>query len=67
MSDPKYPQIEVQLTGEDGNAMFIIGKVRRALNRAGVSQDEVNDFVTEAMSGDYNNVLVTCMKWVEVS
>ena len=27
----KYPNITVQLSGKDGNAMMIIGKVRKAL------------------------------------
>jgi len=26
----------------------------------------VDDFRIEAMSGDYNHLLQTCMKWVEV-
>lgn len=62
----KYPQISVQLTGEDGNAFMIIGRVLNALKRAGISIEEREQFKTEAMSGDYNNVLITCMKWVNV-
>ncbi len=60
---PKYPEITVKLTGTDGNAFAIIGKVRRALQNAGI---EHSGFVTEAMSSDYDNVLITCMKWVNV-
>ena len=63
----KYPQVEVQLTGQDGNAFFIIGRVRRALREAGASKEEVESFCAEAMNGDYNNVLQTCMRWVSVS
>jgi hypothetical protein len=33
---PKYPAVHVQLTGQDGNAMMIIGSVRKELRRAGV-------------------------------
>ena len=65
-TDPKYPDVTVQLTGEDGNAMSIIGRVSRALSRAGVSPEEEKRFQTEAMSGDYDNVLATAMKWVDV-
>jgi hypothetical protein len=65
--DVKYPEIEVQLSGEDGNAMMIIGSVRRSLRRAGVSNDEIEAFSNEALSGDYDNVLQTCMRWVSVS
>jgi hypothetical protein len=62
--DVKYPEVEVQLSGEDGNAFFIIGRVRAALRRAGISKDEIDTFSQEAMWGDYDNVLQTAMKWV---
>jgi hypothetical protein len=65
--DVKYPDIEVQLTGEDGNAFSIIGRVRKALQRAGVPDAEIKEFSDEAMSGDYDNVLQTAMKWVNAS
>lgn len=63
---PKYP-IEVELTGGSGNAGAIIGAVSRALRREGVPGEEVDQFRAEAMSGDYDNVLRTAMRWVEVS
>ena len=63
----KYPNIHVQLVGEDGNAFSIIGRVRKALNRSGVSGDEVKEFAADAMSGDYDHVLQTCMKWVNTN
>lgn len=62
----KYPEIEVQLSGTDGNAFAIIGAVSRALRRADVSKDEVDAFRIECMSGDYDHLLQTAMKWVEV-
>lgn len=65
-TEPRYPDITVRLVGEDGNAFAIIGRVKQALRRAGVSQDEIKAFREEAMSGDYDNVLATCMRWVEV-
>lgn len=67
MSEIKYPAVSVQLTGEDGNAFFIIGKVMRALKKSGVSAAEVDQFKAEAMSGDYDHLLQTCMKWVSVA
>lgn len=65
MTKPLY-NIEVKLSGEDGNAFSLIGKVKRELRRAGASNEECNKFMEEAMSGDYNNVLQTCMRWVHV-
>ncbi len=61
-----YPDVEVQLTGTDGNAFALMGKVQKALRRAGHS-DAVDSFLAEAMSGDYNHLLQTCMKYVNVS
>lgn len=62
----KYPNIKVQLTGNDGNAFAIMGAVKNALRKEGVSREEQDEFMEEAMSGDYNNLLCTCMKWVDV-
>ena len=66
MSEPKYPNIKVKLVGEDGNAFAILGRVRQALKANKISPEEQNNFMTEAMSGDYDNLLATCMRWVEV-
>ncbi len=63
----KYPNIKVQLTGTDGNAYSIIGKVAKALKRGGVSGPEVSEFTRKSMSGNYDNVLQTAMRWVDVS
>ena len=65
--DIKYPEIEVQLTGQDSNALNLIGLVKNALRDAGVEQDEISEFITEATSGNHDHVIQTCMKWVEVS
>jgi hypothetical protein len=66
MTDVKYPNVTVKLTGQDGNAFMIIGSVQRELRRAKVPPEEVTKFRDEATSGDYNNVLRTCMAWVNI-
>ena len=48
----------VQLTGQDGNAFAIMGTVKKALQRAGYSQEQVEKYLEESMSADYNNLLV---------
>ena len=60
----KYPEVYVPLVGEDGNAYAILGRVARALKRAGVLQDEIAEFRAEATSGDYDNLLRTVLSWV---
>lgn len=66
MTEPKYPDVEVQLSGEDGNAFMMIGRTRRALKRHGVGDEEIEQFSTEATSGDYDNVIATIGRWVTV-
>lgn len=66
VTEVKYPEVKVSLVGEDGNAFAIIGRVTQALSRAKVSKSEIELFRQEAMSGDYDNLLQTCMKWVDV-
>ena len=63
---PKFPDVEVQLTGEDGNAFLILGRVMKALKRGGATPEEVREYLDEAKSGDYNHLLATTMDWVEV-
>jgi hypothetical protein len=62
----KYPEINVQLTEQDGNAFAIMGAVSTALRKAGVSKEEINQYTSESMSGDYDNLLRTAMNWVSV-
>jgi len=65
MSSPKF-NVEVQLTGTDGNAFAIMGKVQKALREAGATKDQISEYSKESMSGDYNNLLATAMRWVWV-
>lgn len=63
MLEPKF-DIEVNLSEEDGNAFVLIGRVRRSLRKAGATPEQLEEFSKDAMSGDYDHVLQTCMKWV---
>lgn len=65
--DIKYPHVEVELIGQDGNAFLILGRVQKALRRAGVPQAEIDAYMDEATSGDYDHLLATTMKTVEVN
>ena len=58
---------KLKLVGEDGNAFSIISRTRTALRRAGYEEDHVNKYVQEATSGDYDNVLIVTMRYVDVS
>ena len=62
----KY-DITVDLIGHDGNAFSILGAVTKAMRRAGVSKEEQDLYFKEATAGDYNHLLATTTKWVEVN
>jgi hypothetical protein len=64
---PKFPQVKVKLSGTDGNAFFILGRVVAAAKKAKVPQDDIDAFEKDATSGDYDNLLATCMKYFDVS
>ena len=66
-SNPRHPEITVQLTGQDGNAMMILGLVQRGMRRAGLTAEEMDEWRNEATSGDYDHLLQTCMRWVNVT
>lgn len=62
----KYPNVTVRLIGEDGNAFAILGAVKRQMRRAKISQEEIDAYVAEATSGDYNHLLRVTMNTVNV-
>lgn len=57
----------VELVGEDGNALAIMAKVKRAIKNAGGTDEDVDAFIEEATSGDYDNLFRTAMKYVNVA
>jgi hypothetical protein len=62
----KYPNVTVRLVGQDGNAFNILGLVARAMRKAKVPADKIAEYQAEAMSGDYDALLATTMRWVNV-
>lgn len=58
------PDVKVRLVDTDGNAFAVMGAVTKAMRRAGHG-DRVDEFRKEAMSGDYDHLLQTCIRWVD--
>jgi hypothetical protein len=56
---------KVKLIGQDGNAFFILGTVRKALLKEGMEK-EAKEFMEKATSGDYDNLLRVVMEYVDV-
>lgn len=64
--EPKHPDVTVQLTGEDGNIFFILGRATQALKRAGYAED-AEILAEEVMaSDDYDEALQVVMRTVNV-
>jgi hypothetical protein len=55
----------VKLVGKDGNAFSIIAAVRLGIRRSNHPELE-EPFAREAMQGDYDHLLQTCMRYVSV-
>jgi hypothetical protein len=56
----------VMLSECDGNAFSILGMVTRALRDKGASKEYCDQFYVEAMSGDYDHLIQTVMRYCEV-
>lgn len=56
----------VKLVGTDGNAFAVLGRCREAGRRAGMAPERLKAFTDEAMSGDYDHLLATCMEYFDV-
>lgn len=56
--------LKLKLVGEDGNAWSIIGRASQTLRKNGKA-DLIDVFTKECLSGDYNHLLATCMKYFD--
>jgi hypothetical protein len=64
---PRYPQVRVRLSGTDGNAHILIGKVAVALRRQ-VGDDAADTFNTAAYGcGSHDELLRLIQSTVRVS
>jgi hypothetical protein len=64
--EPKFPHVEVELVGQDGNAFAILGAASKAMRQANVDKADIDEMMEEAMGGDYNHLLQTVMATVAV-
>jgi len=66
IADLDYKHVKVNLLGHDGNAIALVGTVRRALKKAGAPLVVREVFKEEALSGTYDELLATIFRWVDV-
>lgn len=65
--NPQYPDVTVELVGQDGNAFGVIGRVRKAIQRAhgGEAAKAFSDAAFECDS--YDALLMFVMRTVDIS
>ena len=49
----------------NGNAFPVLGSVKQSLKRSGADQEYIDKYLSEAMSGDYYNLLAVSMEYVD--
>jgi len=57
---------KLQLSGQDGNVFFILGSAQKVARKAGWTKEKIEQFMKEAMSGDYDRALQTCIEYFDV-
>jgi len=64
---PKYPRVKVQVTGPYGGFYPTVAAVQAAMRRAGIPSQELSNFCSDASESDEgDNLLRTCLRWVDV-
>lgn len=63
---PIYPTIRLRLHGSSPHPLMILAAMSEGLRASGVERDEIDRIVVEALSGDFDNILATCLKYVRV-
>ena len=62
-NEAKFKKVKCKISGEDGNAFAILGRVQRAVKREGLDH-LVEKYIVEATSGDYEYLLRVTMQYV---
>ncbi len=60
---PEEARVVVKLVGQDGNAFSILGRVSKALRRAGVPE-KAEEYLARATAGDYDHLLAVTLEYV---
>lgn len=66
MAEQEIKKPKLKLVGEDGNAFAVLGAAQRAARNAGWTKEQIDAYRTEAMSGDYDNLLAVTQEYFDV-
>jgi len=65
MKCDSLPKVNMGFQNLDGNAFSILARFSVSAKKQGWDKESVNEVTSLAMSGDYNNLLTTIMKYTE--
>ncbi len=63
MGRPPHKKVKLNLIGLDGNAFSVMGAWKKQARKEGWTQEEIDFVLKDAMSGEYNHLLATIMKY----
>ena len=55
--------VKISRSGPDGNAFVVMGRCQTALRDAGATDDDIQDYLKEAKSGNYEHLLAVSAEW----
>lgn len=58
-------KVKLELVGLDGNAWFLMGAFSKAAKEQGWTKEDIAIVMKECMSGDYNHLLQSLLKYTE--
>ena len=63
---PKYPAVKVHMMGGCVAFHQTVCAVQTAMRQAGLPLQELSSFYEDAADGDEDDLLRTCLRWVDV-
>jgi hypothetical protein len=65
-SGPRYPEVKARSVGTYGGFYRTVAVVQAAMRQAGIPPQELSKFCAEPRTRREDNLLRTCLRWVDV-
>lgn len=62
MANNKKQKLDLELEGVNGNAFALMSFFKEEASRAEWTKEQIDEVITECMSGDYHHLLQTLMQ-----